>query len=41
MALGGDVIRQAADTARAVQWGEKREGRTRDLATDYDYVHEP
>jgi hypothetical protein len=34
------VIREAADTARVVQWDEKREGRTRNLAADYDYVHE-
>jgi hypothetical protein len=25
---------------RAVQWDEKREGRTRNLAVNYDYVHE-
>jgi hypothetical protein len=29
------------NTARAVQWDEKREGRTRILAADYDYVHGP
>jgi hypothetical protein len=32
-------MREAADTARGVQWDKKREGRTRNLAADYDYVH--
>jgi hypothetical protein len=40
MAVGGDVIREAADTAREVQWDEKRQGRPRNLAADYNYVHE-
>jgi hypothetical protein len=39
MAVGEYVIREATDTARAVQWDEKREGRTRNLAANYDYVH--
>jgi hypothetical protein len=34
------VRREAADTARAEQRDEKREGRTRNLAADYDHVHE-
>jgi hypothetical protein len=34
-------MREAADTARGVQWDEKREDRTRNLAADYDNVHEP
>jgi hypothetical protein len=40
MAVGGYVIREAADTARDVQWDEKRGDRTRNLAANYDYVHE-
>jgi hypothetical protein len=35
------VKRRAVDTARGVQWDEKREGRTCNLGADYDYVHEP
>jgi hypothetical protein len=34
------LIWDAADIARGVQWDEKREGRTRSLAADYDYIHE-
>jgi hypothetical protein len=40
MAVGGDVIREAADPARGVQWDKKREGRTRNRSAVYDYVHE-
>jgi hypothetical protein len=30
---------ETANTARRVQWDKKREGRTRNLAAGYDYVH--
>jgi hypothetical protein len=40
MAVGGDAIREAADTARGVQWDEEREDWTRNLAADYNYVYE-
>jgi hypothetical protein len=35
------MMREAADAAHGVQWDEKRENRTRSLAAEYDYVHEP
>jgi hypothetical protein len=37
---GGDVIREAAGTARAVQWDGEREGRMLNLSADHNYVQE-
>jgi hypothetical protein len=37
----GRCDKGGGNTAHAVQWDEKREGRTRSFAADYDYVHEP